>query len=77
MVGQIYYDKITKVADAVSTINNNKQQKTTTKVEEKDTGCIRGSQTGTQMEILASFCHNKHPLYLVEKGILIFKHILM
>jgi len=30
-VGQIYYDKITKVADAVSTINNNKQQKNNNK----------------------------------------------
>jgi len=27
MVGEIFYDKMTKVADAVSTINDNKQQK--------------------------------------------------
>jgi len=73
MVGEIFYDKITQVGDAVGTINS--------KHDNKSRGQIywlhKGSQTGTQEEILASFCHNKNPLYLVEKGTLIFKHTLM
>jgi len=73
MVGEIFYDKITKVVDAVSTINNKDDNKSSGQINWQ----LKGSQTGTEKEILASFCHNKNPLYPVEKGILIFKHILM
>jgi len=72
MVGEIFYDKITKVADAESTINS----KDDNKIRGQIYWLHKGPQTGTQ-EILASFRHNKNPLYPVEKGILIFKQILM
>ena len=64
-MGEIFYDKITNVADAVSTINNKNDNKS----RGQRYWLHKGSQTATKMEILASFYHNKIPLYLVEKGI--------
>lgn len=72
-MGKIFYNKITKVADAVSTNKQQQTTKMTTKVEGKYTGCIRGHKQGHRRRFWHPFVTTKP----AEKGILIFKHILM